>query len=82
MLNTLGISQMSDIVFYSVPEAYAEEVFVPELKVAGALCHETPCEFGHTRKLYNKCLGWTFLGALLPLILGVSVANAESKTRD
>ncbi|KAL7536544.1 hypothetical protein ACHAXR_007230, partial [Thalassiosira sp. AJA248-18] len=70
LFQTLALTLMSDIVFYSEPKEYAEE-FVTKLVEGGAKCAGNRCNFEYARQLYGENLGYMFLGALLLLVLGV-----------
>lgn len=64
---------MSNVVFYSEPSYYAQEVFIPGLQ--GASCAGNSCSFMRVRQLFGQSLGYMFLGSVLLLILGLAVAR-------
>ena len=64
---------MSNIVFYSEPSYYAQEVFIPGLQ--GASCAGNSCSFMRVRQIFGQSLGYMFLGSVLLLILGFAVAR-------
>lgn len=71
LFHTLSLSLMSSVVFYSEPANYATEVFVPNLK---ASCSGNSCAFDYVRTVYGSSLGYMFLGAVLLLVLGISIS--------
>ena len=64
---------MSNIVFYSEPSYYAQEVFIPGLQ--GASCAGNSCSFMRVRQIFGQSLGYMFLGSVLLLIFGFTVAR-------
>ena len=74
LFQTLALTLISDIVFYSEPPEYAKE-FTTKLKEEGHSCSGTSCKFVYARSLYGKNLGYMFLGAILLLILGLLMAT-------
>lgn len=74
LFQTLALTLMSDIVFYSEPEEYVGK-FTAELVKRGASCLGSRCKFQHARKLYGKNLGFMFVGAVLLMDIGLVVAT-------
>lgn len=74
LFNTLSLTLMSDIVFYSEPEDYANE-FIAKLVEGGASCSGNRCKFDYARQLYGKNLGYMVLGAIILTILGLLMAT-------
>ena len=75
VFNALSYMLVSDIVFVSNPPEYALDTFIPLLEAAGATCSGARCQFNYSRELFKESLGWMALGALLLLLLGISIAS-------
>ncbi|KAL9186661.1 hypothetical protein ACHAXT_005899 [Thalassiosira profunda] len=75
LFQTLSLSLMSDIVFYSKPEQYVDQI-VAKLVENGASCTGSRCKFEYARELYGQNLGYMMLGAVLLLLLGLVLATA------
>lgn len=73
LFQTLALTLISDIVFYSDQEGFAE-LFVDKLAQGGQSCSGNRCKFEHVRTLYGQNLGFMFLGGALLMILGVVMA--------
>mmetsp|Transcript_22129 Transcript_22129/g.48128 ORF Transcript_22129/g.48128 Transcript_22129/m.48128 type:complete len:1680 (-) Transcript_22129:165-5204(-) len=74
LFQTLALTLMSDIVFYSEPKEYVDK-FTAKLVEGGASCSGNNCKFDYARQAYGKNLGYMFLGAILLVILGVVMAT-------
>merc|ERR1712013_865215 len=74
LFQTLALTLLSDIVFYSEPEEYVEE-FTAKLVEGGASCSGSRCKFAYARQLYGENIGFMILGAILLMILGVVMAT-------
>ncbi len=75
LFQQLALTLTSNIVFTSEPnEAYAAEYFVPSLSAGGASCSGNSCNFSFARNMYRESLGFTVLGAICLLVLGVGIA--------
>ena len=74
LFNTIALTLMSDVVFYSEPPEYAE-TFVANLQAGGESCSGNHCKFQYARQLYGKNLGYMFLGAMILLVIGLSMAT-------
>lgn len=74
LFQTLALTLMSDITFYSEPEGYVDQ-FVAKLNEGGATCRGNTCNFEYARQLYSKNLGYMMLGACLLLVLGFLMAT-------
>lgn len=75
LFTQLAMNLIADIKFVSEPPDYVSRVLIPALESAGSDCSGDTCKFPYAYKLYGQSLGYAFLGAVLLLILGVTVAT-------
>lgn len=76
LFQTLALSLVSEIVFYSEPQEYADQ-FINQLIQGGASCsfQNRQCTFNHAQLLYGKNLGFMFVGAIILTSLGMLMAK-------
>lgn len=76
LFQTLTLSLVSEIVFYSEPQEYADQ-FINQLIQGGASCsfQNRQCTFKHAQLLYGKNLGFMLVGAIILTSLGMVMAK-------
>jgi hypothetical protein len=78
LLSQIGIYQMlgmtfsAKITFVSEPEEYVSKVLIPSLE--GVQCQGDTCEFPFANQLYRGNFGFTLLGGVLLIIVGLTMA--------
>jgi hypothetical protein len=73
LFQMLSMTLISDIKFFTIPAAYNEEVFIPS--ISGGYCTGDRCSFPYATKLYLGNLGWSVLGSVILIIIGVTMAH-------
>jgi ABC-type multidrug transport system fused ATPase/permease subunit len=69
LFQTLMTTLLSEIVFFSDPPEYVQQVLIPALGDS-VECSGNTCRFPFARQLYGENLGYMLLGAIILLVLG------------
>jgi hypothetical protein len=77
LFQMLSMTAMSDITFVSDPPEFVSALLIPSLG-GGVKCNGNTCQFPYAQERYGIIFGFTLLGALLLLILGVSLVSVFS----
>ena len=73
LFQMLSMTLISDIKFFTEPAQYNEESFIPS--ISGGYCAGDRCSFPYATKLYVENLGWSVLGSLILIFIGVTIAH-------
>ena len=73
LFQMLSMTLISDIKFFTKPAEYNEDVFIPS--ISGGFCSGDRCSFPYATKLYLENLGWSVLGSVILIIVGVTIAH-------
>jgi ABC-type multidrug transport system ATPase subunit len=73
LFQMLSMALNSDIKFFTEPASYNEEVFIPS--ITGGFCSGDTCSFPYANSLYLENMGWTVLGGLILIIIGIVIAH-------
>lgn len=73
LFQMLSMTLISDIKFFTEPAEYNEELFIPS--ISGGYCNGDRCSFPYATTLYVKNLGWSVLGSVILITIGIIIAH-------
>lgn len=77
LFQTLAMTVISDVILISDPPEYVEQVLVPNIG-GDVSCSGNTCVFPYAKKLYGANLGFMAVGAIILLIIGITLVSVYS----